>query len=101
MKYLTRAWSVDTPKSKVDKSIHDFLLMNDRLIIEDGFVEEFKEKVVSNITFICQEDKGNPYPVLWVDLEREENDFSLAGLLSISFYLYEIKGTAEFNIDKK
>ena len=101
MKYLTKVGNVVKPKNKLDQAIHDFLVMNDRKLIEASCVEKFKENVISNILFFSQENKRCKMRVAhWFTYGNKTKDFGLTCIPTIQFSLIEIKGIAEFNLNK-
>ncbi|KFF24457.1 hypothetical protein [Chryseobacterium vrystaatense] len=102
MKYLTIVANVRVPSSEVERSIQELLLQNDRKLLDAGSVQTFKENLIAHINFICQENRRcRPRIVSWFRFGDLNRDFGLSGVRSINFSLYEIKGIAEFNLDKK
>jgi hypothetical protein len=89
------------PKSKIEKAVQEFLIQNDRLLIDPHSVEDFKNSIISHINFMRQENKRcKTIKLSWFPFGRK-HDYGLSGIPSIDFKLYEIKGVAEFNLNQK
>lgn len=90
--YIVYVGSVNVPKNKLEKSIQDLLYQNNRLLINKTDLDIFKENIISQISFMNQENQRctakNP---VWFEAGTEHKDYGLSGLECISFYLYEIK----------
>jgi hypothetical protein len=100
MKYLSHVGLTHKAKSKIEMLVQEFLLQNDRLLIEYNSVEDFKNSIISHINFMRQENKRCKVIKLnWFSFGQK--DFGLNGISSIDFRLYEIKGVAEFNLNQK
>lgn len=99
--YMSHVGLIHKPKSKIEKTIHEFLLQNDRLLIDPNSVEDFKNSIISHINFMRQENKRcKAITLSWFSF-GQKRDYGLNGIPSINFMLYEIKGVAEFNLNQK
>ncbi|KFF26892.1 hypothetical protein [Chryseobacterium vrystaatense] len=97
-KYLVYIGSVYAAKNKLEKSIQDLLIPNDRMLLDKKDIRSFKENIIAQIIFINQENRRcNPKNVSWYEDGTNHRDFGLTGVDCISFYLYEIKTKYELD----
>lgn len=99
-KYLTCLTIVKSSKNTLEKDIKDFLIQNNRVVVNTADLEIFKENIIAHINFICQENKRcNPIKFKWFRKFSLNNDFGLEGNIEcLQFSLLEIRN--EFVINK-
>ncbi|MCX8533066.1 hypothetical protein [Chryseobacterium luquanense] len=100
-KYLTRISQVYSAKNKLERSIQGFIKNNDRLLIDEKDLNQFKAQVIQHINFLNQEfQKCTPKSPSWFHCgeTKQRKDWSISGIDCIVFYVHEVK--SEYEITK-
>lgn len=99
--YFAKVSNATCPKNNLELSIQNFLKDNDRLIIQEKDLKNFKENIKSHIVFLNQLNKRCSAKVpCWYEISAGEKikDSGLAGIDCISFTIYQI--SREYEITK-
>ena len=95
-KYITFVSFTYQAKNKLEKSILDFIKVNDRLLIDEKNLKIFTENILQHIQFLNQENKRcAPKNPSWNS--GLNKDLHMSGVDVISFYIYEIKSEYEIS----
>lgn len=66
MRYFSYISFEYTPKNSLHKAVYEFLKANDRKVIEEGKVEDFKKRIIKGIQDLnAAHTKHNPVDVHW------------------------------------
>jgi hypothetical protein len=101
-KYLTRVSQVYSAKNKLETAIQEFIKSNDRIIIEQKDLNEFKWKIVQHINFLNLENKRcSSKCASWYNAGESSKikDWGISGVDCIAFYIYEIKNEYKSKIE--
>lgn len=90
MAYFSKTGNFLIPKNNLEKAVAELIKSNNRMIILDDEIEDFKNKILSQIKVLCEKFPRCKAPKYYFHGDYGNNgDFHFGGIDSITFHIYK------------